>query len=235
MRVLPPSGHLHADATSTPTCCSSPAARGITPVMSITRTALEKGARQGRAVLRQPRRAVGDLRRGAAPSWRRSTPTGCVVVHWLESVQGLPTQEQLRAFASYLLELHGVRLRPGAVHEGRRSRRSRSSASRASGATRRSSSPSAATRSATSRRCRRPRRRWPTPTTTRTTTSTPSRRGPDRGRGRARRRAVLLRRLAGRQGAARVPRGEGRRRAVLLPRGRVQRLRLRLLEGEVKI
>ena len=48
LRVLPPSG-IFTPATSTPTCCSSPAACGITPVISITRTALEQGA--GKVVL----------------------------------------------------------------------------------------------------------------------------------------------------------------------------------------
>ena len=91
---------------------------GITPVMSITRTALADGHRPGRAVLRQPRRALGDLRRRAGRAGRRA-PRPAVVVHWLESVQGLPTQEQLRAFAASYFSWRRVRLRPGAVHEGR--------------------------------------------------------------------------------------------------------------------
>ena len=57
LRVLPPSGiftprDLDADLLLFAGGC------GITPVMSITRTALEQGHRQGRALLRQPRRAA---------------------------------------------------------------------------------------------------------------------------------------------------------------------------------
>ena len=76
---------------STPTCCCSPAAAGITPVMSITRTALAEGHRQDRAVLRQPRRAVGDLRRASSAELSARVPrpaAGRALAR--ESVQGLP-------------------------------------------------------------------------------------------------------------------------------------------------
>ena len=203
---------------------------GITPVMSITRTALEKG--HGKVVLFYANRDESSVifAERARRAGRRSTPTGCVVVHWLESVQGLPTQEQLRAFASYFTSYTAFVCGPGAVHEGGRRRRSRSSASRASGATRRSSSRSAATRSATSRRCRPRRRPWRTPTTTRTTTRS---RSPARSRSRSSSTAqdysfddwqgdkVLLEFLE----------EKGARRAVLLPRGQLQRLRLRRPRG----
>ena len=72
---------------------------GITPIMSITRTALAHGA--GRVVVfyanRDERSVIfaDELSRLAAEH-----PDRLQVVHWLESVQGLPTGEQLKAFAS---------------------------------------------------------------------------------------------------------------------------------------
>ena len=60
-----------------------------------------EGHRQGRAVLRQPRRELGDLRRASSRELAAEHADRFTVVHWLESVQGLPTQEQLQSFASY--------------------------------------------------------------------------------------------------------------------------------------
>ncbi|WP_020657914.1 ferredoxin--NADP reductase [Amycolatopsis benzoatilytica] len=75
------------------------AGSGITPVMSILKSALEKGA--GRVVLvyanRDERSVIfaADLRDLAARFGDRLT-----VVHWLESVQGLPSVAALRALAA---------------------------------------------------------------------------------------------------------------------------------------
>ena len=72
---------------------------GVTPVMSILRTALARGT--GRIVLfyanRDERSVIfaAELARLA-----REHPERLQVVHWLESVQGLPDQAQLRAFAA---------------------------------------------------------------------------------------------------------------------------------------
>ncbi len=72
---------------------------GVTPVMSILRTALARGT--GRVVLFYANRDehsvifAAELRRLAAEH-----PERLQVVHWLESVQGLPTQAQLQAFAA---------------------------------------------------------------------------------------------------------------------------------------
>lgn len=99
LRVLPPSGiftprDLEADLLL------FAGGSGVTPVMSITRTALEKG--HGKVVLFYANRDEQSVifgRELAALS--REHGDRFVVVHWLESVQGLPTHEQLRAFASY--------------------------------------------------------------------------------------------------------------------------------------
>ena len=84
----------------TTTCCSSRAAAGITPVMSITRTALAQGS--GRVVLfyanRDERSVIFAAR--ARPSWRPSTPTGWSSCTGWSRCRGCPSQEQLRAFAA---------------------------------------------------------------------------------------------------------------------------------------
>jgi 3-ketosteroid 9alpha-monooxygenase subunit B len=75
------------------------AGSGITPVMSILKTALERGS--GRVVLvyanRDERSVIfaGELASLASRYGDRLT-----VVHWLESVQGLPDVPQLRALAA---------------------------------------------------------------------------------------------------------------------------------------
>ena len=98
VRVLPPSG-IFTPASLDADLLLFAAGSGITPVMSITRTALAEGS--GRIVLfyanRDERSVIfaEDLGQLAAQH-----PERLQVVHWLESVQGLPTQEQLRAFAA---------------------------------------------------------------------------------------------------------------------------------------
>lgn len=99
LRVLPPSGiftpgDLEADLLL------FAGGSGVTPVMSITRTALEKG--HGKVVLFYANRdeqsvIFAEEIRALATEYADRL----VVVHWLESVQGLPSQEQLLAFASY--------------------------------------------------------------------------------------------------------------------------------------
>jgi 3-ketosteroid 9alpha-monooxygenase subunit B len=98
LTVLPPSG-IFTPASLDADLLLLVAGSGITPVMSITRTALAQGS--GRVVLfyanRDERSVIfaEDLSQLAAQH-----PDRFQVVHWLESVQGLPTQEQLRAFAA---------------------------------------------------------------------------------------------------------------------------------------
>ncbi|WP_435745116.1 2Fe-2S iron-sulfur cluster-binding protein [Nocardioides sp. SYSU DS0663] len=98
LRVLPPSG-IFTPASLSADLLLFAGGSGITPVMSITRTALTQGT--GRVVLfyanRDERSVIfaGELARLAAEH-----PDRLSVVHWLESVQGLPSQAQLRAFAA---------------------------------------------------------------------------------------------------------------------------------------
>ena len=99
LRVLPPSGiftpkDLDADLLL------FGGGSGITPIISIARTALEKGT--GKVVLFYANRDessvifAAQLRELAAEHADRF-----LLVHWLESVQGLPSQEQLQSFAAY--------------------------------------------------------------------------------------------------------------------------------------
>jgi 3-ketosteroid 9alpha-monooxygenase subunit B len=98
VRVLPPSG-IFTPASLSADLLLFAGGSGITPILSITRTALAQGT--GRIVLFYANRDetsvifAGELTRLAAEH-----PDRLLVVHWLESVQGLPSQEQLQAFAS---------------------------------------------------------------------------------------------------------------------------------------
>ena len=98
VRVLPPSGIFSPKDLDADLLLFA-GGSGITPVMSITRTALRDGT--GQVVLFYANRDEQSvifaerLRDLAAEH-----PDRLLVVHWLETVQGLPTQDQLRAFAS---------------------------------------------------------------------------------------------------------------------------------------
>lgn len=97
LRSLPPSG-IFTPASLDADFLLFAGGSGITPILSITRTALAGGT--GRIVLfyanRDDRSVIfaDTLRELAAEH-----PDRLQVVHWLESVQGLPTAEQISAFA----------------------------------------------------------------------------------------------------------------------------------------
>lgn len=96
MRVLPPSG-IFTPASLDADLLLFAGGSGVTPIMSITRTALDQGT--GRIVVfyanRDERSVIfaEELTRLAAEN-----PERLQVVHWLESVQGLPTPEQVKTF-----------------------------------------------------------------------------------------------------------------------------------------
>ena len=98
MRVLPPSGIFTPKSLDADLLLFA-GGSGITPVMSITRTALSRGS--GRTVLfyanRDERSVIFAQELTALAA---AHPDRLLVVHWLESVQGLPSQEQLKAFAA---------------------------------------------------------------------------------------------------------------------------------------
>ncbi len=98
VRVLPPSG-IFTPASLDADLLLFAGGSGITPVMSITRTALSEG--NGRIVLfyaNRDERSVIFAR--ALSELAAEHPDRLQVFHWLESVQGLPSAEQMKAFAA---------------------------------------------------------------------------------------------------------------------------------------
>ncbi len=99
LRVLPPSG-IFTPSSLDHDLLLLAGGSGITPVISIARTALLGGT--GQVVLfyaNRDERSV--IFASELAELSAAHPDRLLVVHWLESVQGLPTQEQLRAFAAH--------------------------------------------------------------------------------------------------------------------------------------
>lgn len=98
IHVLPPSG-IFTPASLAADLLLFAGGSGITPVISITRTALEQGT--GRIVLFYANRDESSVIFARELSALAAEhPERLLVVHWLESVQGLPRQAQVQAFAS---------------------------------------------------------------------------------------------------------------------------------------
>ena len=98
LRVLPPSGTF-SPASLDADLLLLAAGSGITPVISIVRAALAEGA--GRVVLLYANRDEASVIFAAElAALAAAHPDRLLVVHWLESVQGLPRREQVRAFAA---------------------------------------------------------------------------------------------------------------------------------------
>jgi 3-ketosteroid 9alpha-monooxygenase subunit B len=101
MRVLPPSG-IFTPASLDADLLLFGGGSGVTPVMSILRTAIAEGT--GKIVLFYANRDdtsvifAKEMRELAA-----ANPDRVQIIHWLESVQGIPTLEQLRALISSYL------------------------------------------------------------------------------------------------------------------------------------
>jgi 3-ketosteroid 9alpha-monooxygenase subunit B len=102
LRVLPPSG-IFTPKDFDADLLLFAGGSGITPVMSIVRTALEKGS--GRVVLLYANRDEGSVIFAAElTELAGKYADRLTVVHWLESVQGLPTTTNLQVFASYFTD-----------------------------------------------------------------------------------------------------------------------------------
>lgn len=98
VRVLAPSG-IFTPASLDADLLLFAGGSGVTPIMSITRTALSQGT--GRIVLFYANRDEKSVIFGTELTQLAAEhPDRLVVVHWLESVQGLPSQEQMKAFAA---------------------------------------------------------------------------------------------------------------------------------------
>lgn len=97
VRVLPPSGIFTPSSLSVDLMLWA-GGSGITPVMSILRSALTHGT--GQVVLFYANRDQESvIFAEALRDLAARHPERLLVLHWLESVQGLPSMEQLREFA----------------------------------------------------------------------------------------------------------------------------------------
>ncbi|MFE6508442.1 2Fe-2S iron-sulfur cluster-binding protein [Nocardioides sp. NPDC057767] len=101
LRVLPPSG-VFTPASLDRDLLLFAGGSGVTPIMSITRAALSGG--MARIVVFYANRDEDSVIFAEELSELSATNPGRLqVVHWLESVQGIPTPEQMKAFASQYL------------------------------------------------------------------------------------------------------------------------------------
>lgn len=98
LEILPPSGVFTPGSLDEDLLLFA-AGSGITPIMSIVRSVLGDG--EGRLTLVYANRDENSvIFAGALRELAQQHPDRLTVVHWLESVQGLPTTEQLRALAT---------------------------------------------------------------------------------------------------------------------------------------
>ncbi len=96
IRSLPPSG-IFTPASLDADLLLFAGGSGITPIMSITRTAIAHGS--GKIMLFYANADEQSVIFGSElAALAAEHPHRLVVVHWLVSVQGLPTQEQMKAF-----------------------------------------------------------------------------------------------------------------------------------------
>lgn len=98
LRVLPPSGIFSPKDIDADLLLLA-GGSGITPVMSIAKTALTAG--HGKVILFYANRDEHSvIFRQELQDLQQAHPDRFTVVHWLESVQGLPSQPQLKLLAS---------------------------------------------------------------------------------------------------------------------------------------
>ena len=101
LRLLPPSG-IFTPADLDADLLLFAGGSGITPVVSIAKSALAQGG--GKVVLLYANRDERSVIFGRELSELAAKhPDRFVVVHWLESLHGLPTPEHMRAFAEHFM------------------------------------------------------------------------------------------------------------------------------------
>jgi 3-ketosteroid 9alpha-monooxygenase subunit B len=116
LTVLPPSG-IFTPASLDADLLLFAGGSGITPVISIAKSALAKGS--GTVVLlyaNRDERSV--IFAEELTELAQKHPDRFVVVHWLESVQGLPTMEHMRAFARHFTSYDAFVCGPGPFMQG---------------------------------------------------------------------------------------------------------------------
>jgi 3-ketosteroid 9alpha-monooxygenase subunit B len=111
VEVLPPAG-VFTPQSFDENLLLFAAGSGITPVMSILKTALHQGT--GQVVLIYANRDERSVIFAAElAGLSRDHPGRLSVIHWLESVQGLPNTEQLRALSKPYASFEGFLCGPG--------------------------------------------------------------------------------------------------------------------------
>lgn len=116
LRVLPPSG-IFTPADLDADLLLFAGGSGITPVISIAKSALAHGS--GQVVLlyaNRDERSVIFARELTELAHKH--PDRFVVVHWLESVQGLPTAEHMKTFAAHFASYDAFVCGPGPFMSG---------------------------------------------------------------------------------------------------------------------
>ncbi|MFP5253454.1 MAG: 2Fe-2S iron-sulfur cluster-binding protein [Actinomycetes bacterium] len=114
--VLPPSG-IFTPASLDADLLLFAGGSGITPVISIAKSALARGS--GKVVLlyaNRDERSV--IFAEELAELARKHPDRFVVVHWLESVQGLPASEHMKAFAEHFTDFDAFVCGPGPFMQG---------------------------------------------------------------------------------------------------------------------
>jgi 3-ketosteroid 9alpha-monooxygenase subunit B len=111
IEVLPPSGVFTPADLAAPILLLA-AGSGITPVMSILKSALLKGT--GRVYLCYANRSENDVIFAAElRALQEQFPDRLTVVHWLETVQGLPTMQKLATLLRPLKAYNAYMCGPG--------------------------------------------------------------------------------------------------------------------------
>jgi len=116
LRVLPPSG-IFTPADLDANLLLFAGGSGITPVISIAKSALAQGS--GKVVLlyaNRDERSV--IFASELTGLAQKHPDRFVVVHWLETVQGLPSPEHMRAFAEHFTSYDAFVCGPGPFMSG---------------------------------------------------------------------------------------------------------------------
>ena len=116
LTVLPPSGIFTPKDVDADLLLFA-GGSGITPVISIAKTALATGT--GKVVLLYANRDESSvIFAGELSDLASKHPDRLVVVHWLESVQGLPATEHVRAFAEHFTTYDAFVCGPGPFMQG---------------------------------------------------------------------------------------------------------------------
>jgi 3-ketosteroid 9alpha-monooxygenase subunit B len=116
LTVLPPSG-IFTPASLDADLLLFAGGSGITPVISIAKSALAKGS--GTVVLLYANRDESSvIFAHELTELAQKHPDRFVVVHWLESVQGLPTMQHMLAFARHFTSYDAFVCGPGPFMQG---------------------------------------------------------------------------------------------------------------------